>query len=135
MEISDMEKDVKKEKQHRNDMVLIIAVLFLAAAIFVVYNFLYGQAGNQVVVTVDGKEYATLFLDEEKELEIKTKNGVNKLQIKDGYADMVDADCADRLCVNQKKISKKGETIICLPHKIVVEVISGEENTLDDVAG
>ena len=29
----------------------------------------------------------------------------------------------DKICVNHAAISKKGETIVCLPHKVVVEVV------------
>lgn len=130
-----MENSVNKnKKQHRNDIFLIAGVLLLALAMFVGYSFMYRQAGGRVVVTVDGQEYATLPLDEETILEIDTENGINRLQIKGGYADMIEADCADKLCVDQRKISKKGETIVCLPHKIVVEVISGDESELDGVA-
>ena len=44
---------------------------------------------------------------------------------------MIEADCPDRLCVKQKAICKNGETIVCLPHKVVVEIRSQEENLLD----
>ena len=46
----------------------------------------------------------------------------NILVIKDGRADMTDADCPDRICVNHRPVSQEGETIVCLPHKVVVEV-------------
>lgn len=44
------------------------------------------------------------------------------MEIKDGYADCTEADCRDGLCVNQKKISKVNETIVCLPHKVIIEI-------------
>ena len=46
---------------------------------------------------------------------------------------MIEADCRDQLCVNQKAISADGESIICLPNKIVVEVESDKESELDAV--
>lgn len=131
-----MEKsEFKKTKQRRNDLLLMAIIIVLAALVFAGYFFLYRQNGSYVVVTVDGKEYVKLSLNEEKTIDIKSENGINKLQIKGGFADMIDADCPDGLCVDQRKISKKGETIICLPHKIVVEVISEDEGVLDGVAG
>ena len=36
---------------------------------------------------------------------------------------MTDADCPDKLCVKTGRISKTGETIVCLPHRVVVEII------------
>lgn len=131
-----MEKsELKKTKQRRNDLLLMAIIIVLAALVFAGYFFWYRQNGSYVVVTVDGKEYVKLSLNEEKTIDIKSENGINKLQIKEGFADMIDADCPDGLCVDQRKISKKGETIICLPHKIVVEVISEDEGGFDGIAG
>lgn len=55
----------------------------------------------------------------------------NLLVIKDGKASMKEADCPDKICVAHKPICKKGETIVCLPHKVVVEV-RGEDHH-DDI--
>lgn len=57
-------------------------------------------------------------------IEIKNGDGdvTNTLVIKGGVADMTSADCPDHLCVKQKAISKEGESIICLPNKVVVTV-------------
>ena len=46
---------------------------------------------------------------------------------------MEEADCPDLLCVHQKAISKEGESIICLPNKVVVTIRGGEETELDAV--
>ena len=40
---------------------------------------------------------------------------------------MIKATCPDHLCIKQGKINKKGATIVCLPHHLVVEVIEGNE--------
>ena len=53
--------------------------------------------------------------------------------IEDGKADMVWADCPDKLCVNQKAISREGESIICLPNKVVISSVGGEEREVDAV--
>ena len=55
------------------------------------------------------------------------------IQIKDGEASMIEADCPDQICVHEKAISADGESIICLPNKIVVEVESDKESELDAV--
>jgi hypothetical protein len=46
---------------------------------------------------------------------------------------MTEADCPDKLCVQEKAVSKNGETIVCLPHRVVVEITSEEENEIDGV--
>ena len=77
-------------------------------------------------------------LSEEQEIEIGTeqdgKNVHNTLRIQNGSADMIHADCPDQLCVNQRAISKVGETIVCLPHKIVVEVEGENKSDFDAIA-
>ena len=66
----------------------------------------------------------TLFvsINKDNSITVKTDNGYNTVEIKDGYADCTEADCRDGLCVNQKKISKVNETIVCLPHKVIIEI-------------
>ena len=52
-------------------------------------------------------------------------DGHNKVIIGDGVVWMEEADCPDKLCVNQGRISKAGQTIICLPNRIMVTIIGG----------
>ena len=58
-----------------------------------------------------------------------------KLVIENGKARISHADCPDGICEEYRPISYVGETIICLPHKVVIE-ITGEtaDNGLDIVA-
>ena len=45
------------------------------------------------------------------------------LVIKDGQAYMQEADCPNQICVHHSAISHKGETIVCLPNRIIIEVL------------
>lgn len=86
---------------------------------------------------IDGKEYGTYSLDEDREIEIKTDNGNNKVEIHDKSVEMKEADCPDKYCVKQGKINKIRQNIVCLPHKIVVEIISADsskQNEADAIA-
>ncbi len=47
---------------------------------------------------------------------------INILHISGHKADMVYADCPDLICVKARQISRTGESIVCLPHGIVVTV-------------
>ena len=88
------------------------------------------------VPVIDGKITETLPLDEDTEKEIATENGgTNTLVIKDGRAKMVEANCPDGICKNHKAISRNGESIICLPHKVVVSVVdNNSDDEIDAVA-
>jgi hypothetical protein len=46
---------------------------------------------------------------------------------------MTAADCPDKLCVKQRSIAKEGETIVCLPHRVVVKISGGERPVIDGV--
>lgn len=120
----------KGKVMKRNDWIFIAAVLLLAGLAFGVH-FLRPQQGGMVEVLVDGKEFGSWPLSEDAEIPI---GKTNLLCIKDGQADMTWADCPDKLCVHQKAISRDGESIICLPNKVVVSIIGGEEREIDGVA-
>ena len=115
----------------RNDWILIGVLLILAAAGLGVTKYFHKDQGEKVIVYVDKEEYAVYDLWTDGTYEIETERGSNLLVVKDGKADMEEADCPDRLCVKQKPISKNGETIVCLPHRLVVEIKGGSETEMD----
>lgn len=119
----------------RNDKLLILAALIIAGIVFVWTQWLQKEEGARAVVYVDKEEYASYSLEQDGEYEIQTERGKNLLIIQDGKADITEADCPDELCVKQKSIQKNGETIVCLPHRMVVEIVSdsGEETEIDGV--
>lgn len=115
---------------------IVIAVVALVAGI--ILFFLYGtdNTGNYVQVEINGQVVDTVSLSEDFEKEYKTENGgTNTLVIKDGKAVMTQADCPDGICKNHKPINRSGESIICLPHKLVVSVVDGSNDAeIDAVA-
>ncbi|MDE6904328.1 MAG: NusG domain II-containing protein [Lachnospiraceae bacterium] len=123
-----------KKRFGKTDFIVLLVILAVIslAGIFVVLN---RENGETVVIFLQGDVYQEIPLTENREIEIQ-KEGVtvNVLNIRDGKADMTDADCPDKLCVHQKPISKSGETIVCLPNKIVVEVKGGQEGDFDSMA-
>ena len=114
----------------KNDL-LLIGVIVLAALAVMGYHYFKGGGGTgKAVVTVDGKLYGTYDLLEDQTIDIK---GMNTLTIEGGRAAMAHASCPDRLCVHHKPISRAGESIICLPNKVVVTIEGGREGGLDAV--
>lgn len=120
----------------KRDLALLLVIAAVVLVIWCVYHFRSQPQGNLVEITVDGETYGVYSLDEEQEIPIEIDGEVrNTLVIRDHEADMTDADCPDQLCVDMKAISAEGETIVCLPHKVVVEVISSdEESEFDAIA-
>ena len=121
----------------KQDIILTISLLFIGIALLLGYRFWYNAPGGSVEITIDGILYQTLSLSENTTIELPAQTGKNILTIQDGVADMTDADCPDHLCVKQKPISHAGETLVCLPHKVVVKVINNTddaENVPDGIA-
>ena len=58
----------------------------------------------------------------------------NTLQIKDGAAAVIEANCGDHTCVRMGAVSRDGETIVCLPHHLIVRVEGGEAGPFDAAA-
>jgi hypothetical protein len=114
---------------------ILILVLLLAAIGFALFFFLQAQTGGLARVTVDGEVKAELPLSEDTLFKVETENGYNVIQVQDGYVSIQDADCRDQICVEHKKIHLTGETIVCLPHKLVVEIVGEEKTQYDTVVG
>ncbi len=106
----------------KKDGILILIVLIIAAIFFLWNQKKAALDGERVVITVDGKQYGIYNLKENNEIEISSKYGYNKLIIKNGEAFMEQADCNDHYCETMGKIKRNGESIICLPHKVVIEI-------------
>lgn len=118
----------------RNDLIL-IGVFLALGLIMLIIIYAARSEGSKVLITVDGREYATLELNKDTVYVIEGENGEkNVLEIKDGYVDMVEASCPDKICVNHREIHYDNETITCLPNKVVLRIIDGEDSGLDAVA-
>ena len=63
------------------------------------------------------------------------EGGYNVLEIEGGAAAVTEADCGDLTCVNTGAISREGESIVCLPYRLVVEITGGGAAEVDAVAG
>ena len=115
----------------KNDWILVAVILVLAGIGFLIYISFGRQTAGIVKVTVDGELFGIYSLEKEQEIKI---NNTNRMVIKDGQADMIEADCPDQICVNHKTISKNKETIVCLPNKVLIEIVGGEDVEMDAVA-
>ncbi len=110
------------------DIVLVLAVAALCT--FLIAQSVAGTgtgSGLRVRVTSGGKEALSLPLDEDTgELSVSGFEGESHLEIRGGRARMVDSACPDKLCVRTGWISSPGESIVCLPNRVVIEIVSGD---------
>ena len=127
-----MEKTEKK-RLRRNDVIFIAALLLVVAVAGACLYFFRGE-GDTVTVSVDGKVIATYPLDVDRVEDIHTgTDGLNRLIIRDGKAWVETASCPDGICAAHKPIHRSGESIVCLPNKVVVTVQKADATDQPDV--
>lgn len=120
----------------RNDVILAAVIVIIAVAGLLFINGTRVE-GNRVVVKINGVETQSYSLSENTEFEIKTgknNSNYNIVVIENGKVRVTEADCPDGICEDYSPISYVGETIICLPHKVVIEIIGDNTNSDLDVA-
>ena len=124
---SDTSSSAETKRQRRNDWIL-FAVLLAISLLLGVLFLLIGDRGAEVTVTVDGVMLGEYDINQPCRVEIPSgENGAGKnlLVIEDGTARVESASCPDGICVHHRPISREGETIICLPNRVVITVKGG----------
>lgn len=118
----------------RKDIILLAGILLSAFLLWIVPYLMNKNTPEVVKVIQDGHEIAAYSLLEDRIESIPYGDeNYNLLLISNGQVSVSDADCPDKLCVHQHSISRNGESIICLPHKLVIQIEAKEESELDAV--
>ncbi len=117
----------------KNDVIFIGALLAVLCAVGL-FVMTAGKTGDTVTVTVDKTVFGEYPLNEDRTVEIRTEDSLNVLVIRDGQASVTEASCPDGICSRHRPISKDGESIICLPNRVVIAVSAKNENEPDIVA-
>ena len=73
-------------------------------------------------------------VDEPYSLTLEDDSGRNVLSVERGRVCVSEADCPDQVCVKQGWISGGAVPIICLPHRLTIEIVDGGGD-LDGAAG
>lgn len=84
--------------------------------------------GSIAVISVDGEEYRRIDLrcvKESYDIVIETKYGRNTVHVEPGAISVTESDCPDHICQNQGAITKSGVPIICMPHRLVIQIEGG----------
>ncbi|MBQ9086040.1 MAG: NusG domain II-containing protein [Clostridia bacterium] len=108
----------------KRDRILIAAILLLAVMGIFAW-LLFRQKGAVVEVSVNGETVAEYSLSEDRQVELSTGTdgqGRNTLVIRGGTAEVSDANCPDGLCAEHRAVSRDGESIVCLPNRLVITV-------------
>ena len=108
----------------KNDIILAAVLLSVSFAALLLLR--PGMSGSLAEVSVDGRPWAEYSLSEDRSVRIETEYGINVLEIKDGCVRISEADCPNRDCVRSGPASREGQLIVCLPHRLVVNIKGGD---------
>lgn len=128
-------KNSTKKRSIRNDFILIVFILIIAAVGLIYLNF-FRDTGNMVSVSIDGKFYGSYSLSQDITEDIysgENNQNHNRLVISGGKAYVESATCPDGICVAHKPVFRDGESIVCLPNRVVITVFTADKTDSPDV--
>ncbi len=115
-----------KEKRNILWLCALAAVCLLGLA---AWGLLGRGGGTVAVITVDGQELARVDLSQVREsydLPVDTAWGHNTIRIEPGAISVTEADCPDKICVSQGRLTGGGIPIVCMPHRLVIQIEGGD---------
>lgn len=118
----------------KRDGIILGAFLGAVAVLLLLSQMLLGQSATQAVVLVDGAKVLRVPLDRPGEYRIPGlgEGESNTIAVEDGAVFMKEANCRDGLCMTQGKTATPGKTIVCLPHRVVVQPENRAESPQKD---
>ncbi|MDD5926573.1 MAG: NusG domain II-containing protein [Firmicutes bacterium] len=119
------------------DIILLIVILAVGIPLAIL-SLSSGTGGDKVKISLNGKVYGTYPLHEDRVIEVSEDGHTNHITIKDGQVSMSYSTCRNQVCVNTGAISEIKDAIVCLPNRVVVEIISsvnGKGGDADVISG
>ena len=119
-------------QKYKNDVIL-LGIILICAGLITAGFYALRKPGAYVRIESDSEVVKILPLDIEwTEFFYTPDGGVNEMVIHEGKVSCRHASCPDKLCVKQKSIRKNGETIVCLPARILIEIRTSKETGISD---
>lgn len=114
----------------KGDIILIVSLILISVFLFA-FSFIGTDGGLCVKVYSDSKLVFEGKLSENENSQIITANGCEILVEKDGVS-FLHSDCADQLCVKRGKLTKKGDSMACVPKKVAVVITANKDKSKID---
>lgn len=120
------------------DLLLIVVLLIISFLPFGIFYLQSQSDGDRIaVISLDGENIETVNLSTNPNhdiFNIETASGeTNTIAVSDGALRISSATCPDQVCVRTGFIEHAGETIVCLPHRLVIEIKAESEDPPQDV--
>ncbi|WP_156857901.1 NusG domain II-containing protein [Oceanobacillus sp. AG] len=137
MELKELYRTVK-----RWDIIIVIALVILSFLPFVIFTFIQtkyadGESVSVAVISVDNEEVQRVTLTGNEGVEVfdilSSDSNYNIVEVIDEEIRVKSANCPDQIDVHQGFISKPGETIVCLPHRMIIEIQTMSDEPVSDI--
>ncbi|SEA02451.1 hypothetical protein SAMN02745687_01460 [Lachnospiraceae bacterium NK3A20] len=86
-----------------------------------------GSGSARVEIFKDGALYGSYALSEDNVIDVADGEEDNVVVIRNGEVYMSEASCRNQICVNTGAIRAPGQSIICLPNRVVVEIVGDSD--------
>lgn len=121
------------------DIVIMILLLLISLSPIAIFTWQQAQIDGEkliAVISVENEIIETINLsshDGHEQFDITTHDHeVNTVELSDGRIQIKSATCNDQVCVRTGFISRAGQTIVCLPHQLVIEIQNVGDDSLED---
>lgn len=110
------------KKYIRKADVILLIILVIVGLVCTVIVSTSGSEGDSVVIEQNGDLFATYSLNEDRTVTVEGAKTTNIVKISNGEVIMSESTCKNQVCVRHSAISRSGESIICLPNRVVVRI-------------
>lgn len=115
----------------KKDVILIAIVLLAILASVFANKAINSGKSDRIEIYVKNKLYKEYPIDANEKIVIKNGNEKNIIYIHDNGVEMLEADCPDEVCIRTGFINKAGQSIVCLPHKINIKIVTDDKMKKD----
>jgi len=118
----------------KKNIILFGGLLLLIGVAFLIRGVLYSGQEAYIEIVCENEVRYTFDMDETKTIRVEHPDGsYNVVCIEQGTVWVEDADCDNHDCIKQGRISKVGQSVICLPHQMVIRIVGTQDSEYDAV--
>ena len=115
------------------DIIVISVILLITAGVFCFR--LFGFAEGEAVVVTYGENEKVYSLDENSRFNIESNDISLTVVIENGCVFVDNSNCPEKICINNGKISRVGQSIACVPAHLLIKIIGEGDNDYDLIVG
>jgi len=113
--------------------IILVVVIVLAAGFFFIYDSYFQTAGKWAEISVDGKLIKRVLLSKTENFPVEGPAGLSEIRIADNKIWIEEAPCPHKYCQTMGKINRSGQTIICIPNRLIIKIAGKGRDDIDAI--